>query len=1012
MKLVAAPRRASSPLCALLVCSLLLSGRAPARQMQVREPQPTSASDLLLVTEGKYADTLFLADAESRAVYFQPLSAGRSRLNFNEFRLFVHPPQFVRPSALGYRNGKLLVGDAGVPALFEVDLETRDVKTVARWGALNSVKAMAVSRDGQLSVAASGESEVFWAEPPFQQAQALTNLNEEDVSRLAIVGLDLLVLNDEGDILSFAMPDPSPSPSPSASPSPSPAEARPHFTRLLLPAGVKNQFKELTDFAHYNGVFYVTDGEKVGVFAQSVAQAKRGLGQSEPVLPLPYARGETPAPSRLAVGDKYLLIGDTKHRTVWLIPRTVPVDVRVESIDPKASEAVGTFYLYLFSRGLLPLAEFESQGEATPTLESLIVGRGILPTPLRGDAILPRFNLSQLLCQLNTQSCSNSPPKGDEFLRRSVAPGTKFLLPDFKLMQYVSLAEVNLDGKTVSARLEETVPADALRARYAIAEKLAAYNEISTEDAKAVSGFMAQTSGRVTLPVLRWRLVALVQAEDLSNPQSPLGRLRLNYPSVRILSKEDTGSKGRSSSLASQPVAVIQELTFETVTRNRALLKKAVSFPDRLPDFSDVRIGVAERIESIDPLHPGFQSAEGGAWLTELPDGVACPVPQFGGGGGNEMEVRPASEFISDREHGTHVAGIIAARAGEPALGLLPGARLYLNDATSEQDLIDSIACAVLDLDIFLFNFSVKFSPVTFDNVRRSMKDDWKTRLFVVAAGNIEPDDPSEVPTFAPAVWIPITPNIIGVGASRLTGDPQTAGVSDKSKVGKRFVHLLAPGEGVFSTTPGNKYKQADGTSQAAPQVTVAAAMLMKNGHDALSAKARLIYTADWFPQLQDKVWGGHLNVRRATWETGRNLLVTQSDTSKLFAVNLADSGFTIKVTRGRRDFIGQNIASTVALLSPAEQIRSAHLLRVWHQGNGRFRLIYLDRGTRQLRIIADATIEGSVRCKTFQEWDADALRFKDPVKCGDDERFKNGLSVLQLFDYVAQSPQDVQFID
>jgi subtilisin family serine protease len=67
-------------------------------------------------------------------------------------------------------------------------------------------------------------------------------------------------------------------------------------------------------------------------------------------------------------------------------------------------------------------------------------------------------------------------------------------------------------------------------------------------------------------------------------------------------------------------------------------------------------------------------------------------------------------------------------------------------------------------------------------------------------------------------------PNVITVGAS---GEPVTADlVASFSNYGKRDVDVFAPGKEIYSTVPGSKYENNNGTSMASPVVAGVAAVL------------------------------------------------------------------------------------------------------------------------------------------------------------------------------------------
>jgi thermitase len=225
--------------------------------------------------------------------------------------------------------------------------------------------------------------------------------------------------------------------------------------------------------------------------------------------------------------------------------------------------------------------------------------------------------------------------------------------------------------------------------------------------------------------------------------------------------------------------------------------------------------------------------------------------------------------------HGTHVAGIIAAKRDNNlgSAGVAPGAKLVALralDDTGTGSLAD-IAEAFYyagDAGIPIVNASLGVvvpSSLTLENAIKPYVD---TTLFVFAAGNGGSDgvgdnnDTTHVwPCNAPE------PNVLCVGAST-----NRDGVAGFSNYGAASVDMFAPGVDIASTVPPGvmsglaptvKYAYMDGTSMAAPHVAAAAALVHQAAPslDPAGIKSELMATADAKPAFHGKsVTGGRLN--------------------------------------------------------------------------------------------------------------------------------------------------------
>lgn len=188
----------------------------------------------------------------------------------------------------------------------------------------------------------------------------------------------------------------------------------------------------------------------------------------------------------------------------------------------------------------------------------------------------------------------------------------------------------------------------------------------------------------------------------------------------------------------------------------------------------------------------------------------------------------------ADAFHGTHVAGIIAAERdnGLGVNGVANNAKIMVLRAVSMGDEYDKdIAAAIryaADNGAKVINGSFgKYHSSNPEFVWEAIKyAASKDVLFVNAAGNegINTDKTQVYPQDQVLDGEEISDNFLTVGAlAPEYGANMKAGFSN---YGKATVDVFAPGVQIYSTAPLNEYRNASGTSMAAPAVAGVAAVI------------------------------------------------------------------------------------------------------------------------------------------------------------------------------------------
>ena len=279
------------------------------------------------------------------------------------------------------------------------------------------------------------------------------------------------------------------------------------------------------------------------------------------------------------------------------------------------------------------------------------------------------------------------------------------------------------------------------------------------------------------------------------------------------------------------------------------------------------------REAAYSPNDPGFPEQWGlkktgfrPAWDAARGDGVRIAIVDSGVDAGHPDlagKVVAQRDFVNgdgvaddDLGHGTHVAGIAAARTGNGTgiSGGCPGCEILVAKTMQgrigyDSDVAEGIIWAANN-GADVINLSLT-GPDTSEVLRNAVSYAWNEGAVVVAASGNSGDGTVQYPAaYSDAIAVAATNRSDDRASFSTAGD---------------WVDVSAPGVGILSTLPGG-YGYLDGTSMATPHVAALAALLVGEGFSKQEVRDRIVSsTVDLGAPGRDPYFGtGRTDAARA----------------------------------------------------------------------------------------------------------------------------------------------------
>jgi subtilisin family serine protease len=204
---------------------------------------------------------------------------------------------------------------------------------------------------------------------------------------------------------------------------------------------------------------------------------------------------------------------------------------------------------------------------------------------------------------------------------------------------------------------------------------------------------------------------------------------------------------------------------------------------------------------------------------------------------------RTSTTANDDNGHGTHVAGIAAAKDNTVgSVGVAPGAKLWaikVLDSKGTGPLstvikgIDYVTQYANQIEVANLSLGCECKSTAFDTAINNSVN--AGIVFVVAAGNAGKDAITNSPANNPNV---IAVSAVGDSDGKCGGNGPDTGYGKDDALASfsnygSVIDIAAPGTKIYSTYKGNTYATMSGTSMASPHVAGAAALYLSTNPDA-----------------------------------------------------------------------------------------------------------------------------------------------------------------------------------